>query len=86
MMITMRRKRGRGVVMVIVIMMMIIMKTYQVPYSQGQMHTLVLHLLKKRPEAISYCNCNWRRYVEIYALFGGTKLTQNLCAGDQIQF
>ena len=63
MMITMRRKRSRGVVMVIVIMMMIIMKTYQVPYSQGQMHTLVLRLLKKRPEAISYCNCNWRRYV-----------------------
>ena len=24
--------------------------------------------------------------VEIYALFGGTKLTQNLRAGDQIQF
>ena len=49
--------------MVIVIMMMIIMKTYQVPYSQGQMHTLVLHLLKRRPEAMSYCKYNWRRYV-----------------------
>ena len=39
------------------------LKTYQVPCSQGQKSTLVLHLLKKRPEAISYCNCNWRRYV-----------------------
>ena len=63
MIMTLRRNRNKGVGKVKVIMLVIIMKTYQVPCSQGQKSTLVLHLLKKRPEAISYCNCNWRRYV-----------------------
>ena len=59
MMMTLRRNTNKGVGKVKVIMLMIIMKTYQVPCSQGQKSTLVLHLLKKRPEAFSYC-C-WRR-------------------------
>ena len=61
MMMTLRRNtnKAKGVGKVKVIMLMIIMKTYQVPCSQGQKSTLVLHLLKKRPEAFSYC-C-WRR-------------------------
>ena len=52
MIMTLRRNTNKGVGKVKVIMLMIIMKTYQVPCSQGQKSTLVLHLLKKRPEAI----------------------------------